>query len=462
MTNVLLSAFSGLLLALAFPKAGLWWLAWVALVPFFIALYRAKKWSEACQFGFCFGLVFFGIELFWVMSLFRFVGLWIIPGWICLVLFETLFIMLFAGAFFAVIYKLRAGDYICPPVLAAILWTGMEWLRAWGPFGVTVGDVGYSQATFLPFIQIAASISVYGISLLVVLANTALAGWLRSPKRWLPVLLAVTLVLMAILYGNLALGNPPRSSRSIKLSLIQSNVDQMERMNPRNAAGIFEKHENLTRRAIADKPDIIVWPETAVPNYLLYDPVYLPRIKELAGEAKAWLIIGTPHYDSSGKIYNSMVSISPAGEIVSRYDKQHLVPFGEYLPVRKWLYPLLRSVGYFDNEFSPNPFPAELRAGRIGIAPAICFESILPDLVRARVKPDSAFILTITNDSWFDDSDAPYQHLAAGVFRAIENRKYFVQLGNTGISAVIDPYGRILRRTRMNREEILTFEIPLP
>jgi len=455
---VIYSVISGLLLALAFPKFNLYWLSWIALVPFFIALTKAKSWKESLLCGLLFGLVFFGINLFWLNTLFRFVGGWIVLGWIALILFQTLFILLFVSL-------LRITDYRLRLLLLPLIWTAIEWLRAWGPFGVTAGDLGYSQASFLPLIQIAAATSVYGISFLIALFNGAVAQLIIDRKRWQALAVAFLLLIGCYSYGHLALGwnqefpsNIPE--QTIKVALIQPNIDQKDKLNPAKVAEIFDIHKKLTEQARQDHPDLIIWPETAIFTYLLRNNFYSSRVKKLAIDAKAWLVLGTPHY-SEGNAYNSIVSISPSGEVVARYDKEHLVPFGEYLPFRSILFPLLKGVGYYDSEYSSNPKPQGLTAAGARIAAAVCFESTLPQVIRQRVKEDSDFILLVTNDSWFGNSSALYDHLNCDVFRAIENRKYFIQVGNTGISAIIDPHGRILKRSKVNQREILTFKIPL-
>jgi apolipoprotein N-acyltransferase len=246
----------------------------------------------------------------------------------------------------------------------------------------------------------------------------------------------------------------------IKLALLQPNIRQEHKLNPSMVQPVFDVHEEMTRQAMKEKPDIIIWPETAIFSYVLHDPPLFRRLQKLARGSRAWLIFGTPHY-TGNKSYNSIVSMSPSGKVVSRYDKQQLVPFGEYLPFRKILYPFLKGVGYYEAEFSSNPRPELIQAKDLKIAAAICFESTFPGLIRKRAKRDSDFILLVTNDAWFNDSSALYFHLNTGIFRAIENRKYFIQVGNTGLTAVIDPYGRILKKTKANRREIVTFEFSI-
>jgi apolipoprotein N-acyltransferase len=461
--DVAVSIISGILLALAFPKFDLWWLAWVALVPLFWALRKTENWKQSLVCGFAFGLVFFGIHLFWVNTLTRFVGWWAVLAWGCLVIFQSLFILLFC--LFTKPLDKSSGYY---PLFTALLWTAIEWLRAWGPFGVTGGDIGYSQAQFLPLIQIASFASVYGVSFMVVLVNAALADVgtalvaVREKRTGInPVPTLCTLVLAGLLvggacvYGELEIRHSKFDIRHFpRIALIQPNIDQMDKMNPRLVIPIYEIQEKMTRQAATLEPEIIIWPETAVLSYIERDPRLLSRLRQLAKEVDAWLVIGTPHYDDSGKIYNSIISISPSGEIVSRYDKERLVPFGEYLPFRPLLYPFLKYTRYYEEDFGGNPDPQPVMAAGYKIAAAVCFESTFPDLIRRRAAKGCDFILTITNDAWFGDSSAPYYHLNNAVFRAIENRRYFVQVGNTGLSAVIDPYGRILKKSRLKEKGV--------
>ncbi len=461
--NIILSALSGVLLALAFPKFDLYWLAWIALVPFFLALIRSRSLRERLVCGFFFGMVFFGIHLFWVTTLFRFVKWWIAAGWVSLVLFQTLYILLFAVYARVFLPRSTAGAGVLQAVELAVWWTFIEWLRAFGPFGVAGGDVGYSQAHFLPLIQIASFTTVYGVTFLVVLANASLALFLSNVRRWQPLVLTSVLVLGVAAYGSWVMSLSTYFSRSASpqtFALLQPNIDQEDKLKPALVPTIFSLHEFMTRQAAKEGADIIVWPESAIFSYTLRDPVLFPRLKKLAVESNAWLVFGTPHLEK-GRAYNSVVSMSPQGEVVSRYDKEHRVPFGEYLPFRSILYPFLRGVGYYEAEFDSNPYPEPLRIGKLEAATAICFESTFPQVIRERVKEDSDLILLLTNDAWFNDSSALYFHLNAGIFRAIENRRYFVQVANTGISAVIDPYGRVLERSKVNERKILIYEMPM-
>jgi len=460
MIRLILSVLSGCLLALAFPKFNLSWLAWVALVPFFLAVARTNNQKQVLACGFWFGLAFFGLHLYWITSLFDFVQWWSVLAWASLALYQTVFILIFV----LVLRSVTSGEETFFPLLAAVFWVAIEWLRAWGPFGVTGGDLGYSQVKFLPVIQIAAFSQVYGVSFLIVFFNAAVAQFIFSRKKWVMLVMAVLLVVSATLYGYNVLveGPPERDPRfgSVKLALIQPNIPQKDKLKVSLVPQTLKIYEGLTRRIAERQPDIIIWPETALFTYVLHDTKIFKQIQALAKETGAWLVFGTPHYVAEDA-FNSVVVLAPDGQIKGRYDKQALVPFGEYLPFRKLLFPILKSVGYYDSEFVPGPELKLLKIKNLRVATAVCFESTFPGVIKARAAKGADFILLVTNDAWFDDSAAPYFHLNTGIFRAIENRKYFIQVGNTGITAVIDPYGRVIERTDMNLPQILMFKMPL-
>jgi apolipoprotein N-acyltransferase len=288
--NILWGSLAGLLLALAFPKFSLWPLAFVALVPFYYALIKSKTTKAALAGGLFFGLVFFGFNLFWLTSLIRFVGGWAWVAWGCLAFFQTLFIVAFVLLWRITNYELRMTNF--RPLIFSLLWVLFEWLRAFGPFGVPAGVVGYSQAPCLPLIQVASFAEVYGVSFLVVFFNVSLVEIFFEQRRWVCLIAAIFLIVASCLYGSSVLRSSVPGFLP-KLALIQPNIDQMDKMNPGLVSQTYQIHETLTRRAAAAKPEIIIWPETAVFSYLLRDPVLAPRIRDLAIESGAWLVIGT-------------------------------------------------------------------------------------------------------------------------------------------------------------------------
>jgi len=456
-----MSILSGLLAALCFPKFNLGFMIWIALVPLFLEIEQKKTSREAALSGFLFGLIFFAINLFWINTLNEFAPVFATLGWLALVIGQSLFI----AAAFSLIKKLQL-------VITPIIWVFVEWLRTLGPFGISAGGLGYTQAGNLPLIQIASYTTVFGVSFLIVLVNAVIAKIihnLQKPAMEPRGLLAGSVVLLITLsiyfwgLSQIPKSPDPSSLNPLTISIIQGNIPQKMKLSYRYNAEVFNIHEDLTRSVFKQKPDLIIWPETTIFSYLLHDPVFLPRIKELAKESGAYLIVGTPQYDDKGNIFNSVVAFSPAGEVVGRYDKQRLVPFGEYLPLRPLFYPILKATNLFYEDFDFGPDTARLLdLPGLKIGAVVCFESTFLEPLRDRVRSGARLLLTVTNDAWFGDSSALPEHLNCGVFRAVENRRYFIQAGNTGISAVIDPYGRILHRTAVNGRGALTFQIPHP
>lgn len=455
-----MSVLSGLLAALCFPKFNLWFLAWVALVPLFLEIRRKETPRAAAWSGFWFGIVFFGINLFWINTLNEFAPVFAALGWFFLVAGESAFI---AAACYLI--KYFKAPYLFP-FTSSLIWTLFEWLRTLGPFGVSAGDLGYTQAANLPLIQMSSITTVFGVSFLIVLVNAVIADIINK-RKFILGFLVVLLISGFHLWGLSQIPQSPvpspQSLDTLTISIIQGNIPQKQKMDARYNAENFKIHEDLTRSAFKQKPDIIIWPETTIFSYLLYDPVLLPKVRQLARDSGAYLIIGTPHYDNKGNIFNSVTAFSPSGEVIGRYDKQRLVPFGEYLPFRFISYPILKITRLFYEDFDFGPKEAKLLdLNKLKIGAVICFESTFTDLLRDRVRRGADLLLTVTNDAWFYDSSAPYEHFNCGIFRAIENRKYFIQAANTGFSGLIDPYGRIVARTGLNERGTLTFKIPLP
>ncbi|HTY12736.1 MAG TPA: apolipoprotein N-acyltransferase [Candidatus Omnitrophota bacterium] len=465
MKKLFLPILSGLLAALCFPKFGFFPLAWIALVPLFIDLKEREGPKDAAGAGLAFGLVFFGVNLFWINTLNHFAPGFAALGYIVLIAGEALFVAVLC-------YVLKFLSRSFPPLnplTYPVAWTFFEWLRTAGPFGITAGELGYSQAPFLPLVQIASFSRVFGVSFLIVMMNAALADsfvvFQKKPagRQLLVLSMSCLLLLSAGLWGVEQLTAPVKSDHTLKIAVIQGNIPQDEKLDARFNNEIFSIHETLTRGVTQEHPDLIIWPESVVLSYLVDNRDLFPRVRQLARDSRAYLLIGTPFYTDTSNIYNSLICVSPTGEITGRYDKQRIVPFGEYLPFRPLLLPILQLTGFFRQDFDFGPAKAELlEAKGLKIGGMICFESTFADLAAERKKQGARMLLTITNDAWFGNSSAPYDHFDCGVFRAVENREWFVQCANTGISGVIDPYGRVVARTGVSQRRALTFEVPLP
>jgi apolipoprotein N-acyltransferase len=333
----------------------------------------------------------------------------------------------------------------------------MEWIRSLGPYGVTGGGLGYSQTSFLPILQIAGIAGVYGITFLIVLFNEAVAGAFVE-KRSGNLGIAVFILAIAVVFGYFRIATFKESGKAVNIAVVQANISQDVKLDYRFAAEIMSVHESMSKRALSSKPDIVIWPETAVTTYLFESGSMLSKLKDLIAVSSAFYLIGTP-YRQLDKIYNSVVAFSKKGQVIGRYDKERLVPFGEYLPLRPLFYRLLQENPLFAEDYNSNPKPELIDLGGVKAGVVICFESTFPYLVRDKVKKGAQFILVTTNDAWFFDSSALYQHVQAAQMRAVENGIYVVQAANTGISAIIDPLGRVVKRSNTEQTCVLLGKI---
>jgi len=342
------------------------------------------------------------------------------------------------------------------------LWVTLEWVRAQALSGFPWASLGYSQYLNRPLIQVAEFTSVYGVSCALILGNVVIAQLLYSAthREWkrmaLPCVLG-TLCLAAIWgYGGWRLQQVSRAAATapadLGVALLQGNIAQDLKWDRTSQEAIFSIYRGLTLDAAADPAvDLIVWPEAATPFFFANDSVFQARQLRLAQVAGRPLLFGSPTYARDGDqdvMYNSAFLVGPDATVLGRYDKHHLVPFGEYIPMRRWLFfldKLVQGIGDFRSGESYTVMA--IPQGRFAVL--ICFEVIFPELVRHFVRHGGQFLVNITNDAWFGYSPASYQHLAMVVFRAVENRLPIVRAANTGISAVIDPTGGLSQQTGM-------------
>jgi apolipoprotein N-acyltransferase len=449
--DLLLSAISGILLVLAFPRFGVYPLAYVAAVPLLLAVRRSRTILDSAKCGMLCGAIFFGGVLFWINTLSRWAGPWAYVSWISLAVFQALFLAAFAGS------AKYISKYKLDIILIPFLWAVIEWIRSLGPFGVTGGGLGYSQAGFIPVLQLASIAGIYGISFLAVMVNEAVLEFVAD--RNIRVLTAALLILIMVIgFGQLRISAFRDTGREINIAVIQGNIPQDEKMDFRSMYRIVDDQEILSWKALPSRPDIIIWPETAVTTYLFDSAVIRPQIAEMVKKGRAYYLIGTP-YREGDKTYNSVAALSKNGDYMGRYDKQRLVPFGEYLPLRPLFYPILRNISLFEKDYDSGKVPKIIDLGIAKVGAVICFESTFPYMVRDKIRKGAQFILVATNDAWFFDSAAPYQHIEAAQVRAAENGVYVVQAANTGVSAIIDPLGRVVKRSNVGQTAVLTGKI---
>ncbi|MFB3819534.1 MAG: apolipoprotein N-acyltransferase [Candidatus Methylomirabilales bacterium] len=459
--RLVLAAAGGLLTAAAFPPLDWGLLAFVGLAPLFLALPGASR-RAAGGLGYAYGLAFFLATIPWVITTMT------VYGKLPFVL-SVLVLLLLAGvlalypAAFAVL--LREGEARLPlpgwllPVVAALLWVGLEVARTFLLSGFPWALLGYTQYRQPTVRLLAAALGVYGISGLVVLVNAALARLLltlpsgRRPEGLAAAGLAVVALLGTGAYAH-GLWRDPTGGEPQTVALLQGNIDQSIKWDEGFQARTLEIYERLARRAAAERPALIVWPETAVPFFLRYEPVLGERVLRLARELGIPMLVGSPDA-SADRLYNSAFLVMPDGRIAERYDKRHLVPFGEYVPLQSLLFfveKMVVGIGDFGRGREATVFPLD----GLSFGTMICYEVIFPGEVREFARAGARLLVNITNDAWFGRSGAPAQHLAMAALRAVENGSYLVRAANTGISAVIAPTGAIQAATELFREAAIT------
>ena len=475
--NILIAALSGLLLTAAFPKIGLDWLAWFALVPL---LYTLKDQPAGAGFrlGFITGLVHFLTLLYWLVPVMRTYGY--LPAYLSVLILLLLaaFLALFVASFAAILAKVGKNSVRCL-VMIPLLWVALEYLRSFLFSGFPWELLGYSQFNRLQLIQISDILGVYGLSALIAFVNGAVFITLLylTKRRWLDAEITKRLVTGAVIalilgialswsYGHWRLKTIDHLieiSPKTRVAVVQGNIDQAVKWDPAFQIDTVKKYNRLSASITKQRPDLIVWPESATPFYFLYDIKPTELVFEGIRQTTADYLIGSPSFTQTGDVvryFNSAYLISPLTKHMSKYDKTHLVPFGEYVPLKKWL-PFLGKIVAQVGDFKAGKEGETLlwKTEQVGIQ--ICYEIIFPRLSRAMAKNDASLLINITNDAWFGKTSGPYQHFSMTVFRAVENRRALVRSANTGISGFIDPAGRVLDSTPLLQDAALARSIPL-
>lgn len=464
--DYILAVVSGILLALSFPKAGLSFLVWAAFVPLFLACGQ-KSAGKAAVLGFVAGLTGYAGILYWLNIVMTTYGKLPLP----LSIFLYLLLVAYLAVYVAVVFYLarRAEEKGIPAVLSfPVFWVGLEYIRSFLLTGFPWASLGYTQYRVPVLIQVADLTGVYGISFLVALANVVIYLLLRKfvkkgGESELAVRGAIVLAVLltaVLVYGEIRM-REPETGHPLKISLIQGNIDQGIKWDPAFMEATVSIYDRLTRKAVREGTDLVIWPESATPFFFQEDSPQSLRVRELARELRVELLFGSPAYDDTGGIrryFNSAFLVSSAGVPAGRSDKVHLVPFGEYVPLAHLL-PFVSKLVEGVGDFSPGDSirPLETAKGKVGVL--VCFEGIFPEISRRYVAEGARVLVNVTNDAWYGRSSAPYQHLSMAVFRAVENRVPLVRAANTGITAIIDRNGVIGHRTGLFEESFLNGEV---
>jgi apolipoprotein N-acyltransferase len=449
-------------LGLAFPRTDWDGASWIALVPLLIVVLGARP-RTAFAWGWLYGTVFFLMLLRWLN--FTFQTFSTIPR--PLTWGPTLLLSMWCGLYIAAVSGLvawlaRRRSPAWALATAPFLWVGAEWLRGHLLGGFPWGTLGYSQHLRLPVIQIAELGGVHAVSLVVVAVNAAVAGAFVLGWRSALTGLALGGVLLGATLGfgvwRLREAVPPGQ---VSVSIMQPSIEQPLKFDPDFGTVVLKIYQELTRQAGAERPDLIVWPETAAPTVLRRDPGLLQMLTTMSREMRVPLLVGSIDVldDAPRRFTNTAFLVTDRG-IVGRYDKIHLVPFGEYVPLSRVI-GFVRGWADFIADLEPGSRTAVFPGPPAPFGVVICYEGIFPDLFREFVNNGARMMVNMTNDGWFGRTSGPGQHLAMYPFRAVEHRIAIVRAANTGISAFIAPTGQIVRRLPLYSRGVITDRVPL-
>jgi len=465
LTPFFLSAVGGVLFALSLPKIDFFTTAWVCFIPLLFAL-EDQPPQRSFFLGLVFGLFAYTGVFYWTyMPMSYYGGISSIVS-ILLMLLLASYLSIYTSLFAYMISWSRIRFSLPLFATVPVAFTALEFFRAYLLTGFPWGYLGHSQLPWLSFMQVLDITGVYGVTFVIAAANVALFLVLKriiGTLKTFPLIetaIAAVLVIAVFTYGLFALHREERiyeSSTPITVALIQGSIPQNLKWNPEYQNETVSIYEDLTLTSLEYKPDIVVWPETATPFFFHESERFASRIINLAAENDVYLFFGSPAYEirENDRIayFNRAYMFSPEGVLLGYYDKRHLVPFGEYVPLKKLLFfvdKLTESVG--ETEPGKITDPMETEFGSIGTL--ICYESIFPEITRMFARKGAAFLINITNDAWYGTTSAPYQHFSLAQMRAIESRLPLIRVANTGISAVVHPTGEAEMITPLFRRTI--------
>ncbi|MBN1625840.1 MAG: apolipoprotein N-acyltransferase [Deltaproteobacteria bacterium] len=467
MKNILYAILSGVMLTASFPPARLDWMAWAAIIPLLISI-EDKRPLNAFRLGMIAGLSHYLTLIYWVLFVMNaYGGIDLFTGSSILLLF-ALYLALYPATFSLLVSIARNSRFVV--ILTASIWVCLEYLRTILITGFPWCLLGYSQFNRLAIIQVSDITGVYGVSFIIAAVNALIYRIVFSSthaqeKRGLVMESSIIIALFIICsaYGIYSISGTvdDKGRETITASVIQGNIDQSVKWDPAYMEATIERYVSLSKSTFDSHPGLIIWPESAAPFFFQENTEYSENIRDLAEESSAWLIFGCPAYEEQGSVisyFNRVCMISPEGVLAAYYDKVHLVPFGEYVPLKRFI-PFVDRLVISEGEFSRGRESGLLKMNGIKAGALICYEAIFPGPARTELKNGARFFVNVTNDAWFGMTSAPWQHLCMCVFRAIENRRPFIRAANTGFSAFIDSLGRITARSGLFTEEVLTGEV---
>lgn len=458
--NLLLAAASGVLFALAFPNAGIGWLIFVALIPLFVAIPRARNGWRAAGLGWvAMTTAWLGMVPWVVRVMSHYGGLPYATG-VAIFVAMCALLGLYGAAFAAIVWRIQPGERFRRWLLVPLAWAAIEYARTYLLTGFPWNLIAAAIVGYTPLIQLDRVAGPYALGALMLLPSALIAWLITARPRGTRLLLAVGSVAIVMFVwpttGYVAsklIARNPDHAPAVG-ALLQPNISQEMRWNEQNLVTIFRQMMAMTEEALRHNVNVVIWPESTVPLSFPSTDFYRHEVESLSARGNGTdIILGSVAEEpGSNRLWNAAFLVS-RGQTRGHYDKIRLVPFGEYVPLRRMLFfahALVHAVGQFEFGTNDKPLLAQFRYG-----PAICYEVVFPQIARAQVLHGADVLVTITNDAWYDGTSAPRQHLNQARLRAVETDRYLLRAGTTGISAVVDPTGRIVEELAMNRQGII-------
>lgn len=470
--NYILCMISGAITAVSFKIPSCNFLIWFSLIPCFYVLFDSNttKLKQSFLAMFYYGIAFYSILYYFIWSIYpmQWTGLTnsqsfflILLAWILLSILEAIFTAVLGAIWFELsdIFKLNW-------LVLALMWIIMEWLQGLGPLGLTWGRLANSQYNNKYIIQ---SVSLFGtlfVSGIIVLANCLVAIYLHNKTKYIYAISFFIVFGLNFGYGYFRLNNIEDSDMLVTASIIQANINTEQKWEDDSVYKIFSIYEQLTEMADnnSDNPrDLIVWAETALPIVLNKNDEFLDKCSKLSKALKSTILVGG--FEDIGDIsYNTIFKFSPTNEFINTYQKQKLVPFGEYIPFRSVfikVLPVVQNIISTIDDLSVGKNIGIMKMQDFNIGNLICFDSTFPNIARKQVLEGANLLCVETNDSWFNGSTAIEQHLAQSVIRAVENNRYVLRSANTGISAIISPSGEVLSALYPEIVGYINYDVPI-
>jgi apolipoprotein N-acyltransferase len=460
MIAFLLAILSGLLFAWSFPSVAQGWLAFVALAPLLVAIVRAKSTRHAFVLGWAAQTTAWLVMVPWVVRVMSHYGGLPYAAGVAIFIAMSLYLGLYGALFAAIVHRLRLGMAFLPWLLVPLTWAAIEYARTYLLSGFPWNLVATAIVDYPSLIQIDRFAGPYFVGALVLFPATVAAWWItQRPTGIARVFVVGSLCIVLLVWWGTGLvasklNARPNASEPMTAALLQPNITQQMRWDESNVVTIYQRMIAMTEDAARNGAKIVIWPESTVPLSYTETDFFRASIEELSKRHNIDIILGSVATDParSTRLWNSAFLVSN-GTTIGHYDKIRLVPFGEYVPLRRVLFfaeKLVRAVGEF--EFGTNEHPL---VGKVAYGPAICYEIVYPQITRTQVRNGASVIVTITNDAWYDGTSAPAQHLAQARLRAVEDDRYLLRAATTGISAFVDPTGRMLESIPMGRDGII-------